>query len=214
MNEPPSPTPIPVPRCVSPVRSEGTRYFFLSRSPIRALGAFSTMTCPEEEREAEKRGRGRPVRESPDALEKRRLGGGGLRYSPGPCPGTSCGSSPPRSGASRRGVPPCRRTSWRRRRAEEATRRTKERGRCTQAARMRGNRRGAGIRGRGKESRQGAATPTECFSGLQRAPPPLFLRSGAAKGSERAVDVDAGRDSGEGKPLFSTLQRPRPLSGA
>ena len=26
------------------VKSEGTKYFFLSRSPIRALGAFSTMT--------------------------------------------------------------------------------------------------------------------------------------------------------------------------
>ena len=27
-----------------PVRSEGTRYFFLSKSPILAFGAFSTMT--------------------------------------------------------------------------------------------------------------------------------------------------------------------------
>ena len=27
-----------------PVKSEGTRYFFLSKSPILALGAFSTMT--------------------------------------------------------------------------------------------------------------------------------------------------------------------------
>lgn len=34
-----------------PVRSEGTRYFFLSRSPILALGAFSTITWKREKRE-------------------------------------------------------------------------------------------------------------------------------------------------------------------
>ena len=34
----------PPPAMVIPVRSEGTKYFFLSRSPMRALGAFSTIT--------------------------------------------------------------------------------------------------------------------------------------------------------------------------
>lgn len=37
-----------------PVRSEGTRYFFLSRSPILALGAFSTITCVQRKREVSK----------------------------------------------------------------------------------------------------------------------------------------------------------------
>ena len=36
--------PPPPPTIVIPVRSEGTKYFFLSRSPMRALGAFSTIT--------------------------------------------------------------------------------------------------------------------------------------------------------------------------
>ena len=36
--------PPPPPAMVIPVRSEGTKYFFLSRSPMRALGAFSTIT--------------------------------------------------------------------------------------------------------------------------------------------------------------------------
>lgn len=176
------------------MRSEGTRYFFLSRSPIRALGAFSTMTCRGKKRgEGEKRGvggRGRsPVRENPDApppLRETSGGGwGGCRDSPGPCPGTSCGSSPPRSGASRRGAPPCRRTSWRlRRRAEEAaTRRTEEGPLHLSSAHAR-YRRGVGIRrgGRGKR-RPGLAegTPTERFYGLQWAPPPPFRGSGAAR---------------------------------
>lgn len=36
-----------------PVRSEGTRYFLLSRSGTLALGAFSTMTLKENRREYE-----------------------------------------------------------------------------------------------------------------------------------------------------------------
>lgn len=36
-----------------PVRSEGTRYFLLSRSGTLALGAFSTITWKEGERKQE-----------------------------------------------------------------------------------------------------------------------------------------------------------------
>lgn len=36
-----------------PVRSEGTRYFLLSKSGTLALGAFSTITWKERERKQE-----------------------------------------------------------------------------------------------------------------------------------------------------------------